>query len=404
MKRTVGKGEAGRSRPRRTDRRRPAIRADRSDREDRAERTNRTNRPASGDRADGADRAYAELVSKVMAHYPGKVRSIRLLSDKGKKAVWSVSTDRGERIVKKVPFGDRDIDFMAYAVDYMRKRGLRTPAVIRTTDGKNFVALNEDRYVVFEAVRGRTPDYERKEELRLIMRGMAQFHKASQGIASPTRYYPSLLLYVWETRKRANIERLTAWKAAAAAKKKPTEFDRLFLRHADPFLKQAEESIALLKRADFAAWAEELRTNKSLCHQDFAAGNLAIGDDGQLYVFDMDALTVDAPIRDIRKILNKVMKKGVWDLERMVAMLKAYQEVNPLTAKQYRALVAEMSFPHLVYGQASKYYKRREKSGWTEEKHLEKLRDMIATERSKGKVLQAFLGRIDEVIAHGRKR
>ncbi|WP_309120020.1 CotS family spore coat protein [Paenibacillus sp.] len=393
MKRTVGKGEAGRSRrPRRTDGRRPAIRAVRSGRSD----------PA--DRADGAGRAYEELVSKVMAHYPGKVRSIRLVSDKGKKAVWAVSTDRGERIVKKVSFGDRDIDFMAYAVDYMRKRGLRTPAVIRTADGKNFVSLNEERFVVFEAVRGRTPDYERKEELRLIMRSMAQFHKASRGIASPTRYYPSLLLYVWETRKRSNIERLTAWKAEAAAKKKQTEFDRLFLRHADPFLKQAEQSIELLKRAGFEAWVEELRTNKSLCHQDFAAGNLAIGDDGQLYVFDMDALTVDAPIRDLRKILNKVMKKGVWDLERMVAMLKAYQEVNPLTSKQYRALVAEMSFPHLVYGQASKYYKKREKTEWTEEKHLEKLRDMIATERSKDKVLQAFLGRIDEVIAHGRKR
>jgi Ser/Thr protein kinase RdoA (MazF antagonist) len=48
----------------------------------------------------------------------------------------------------------------------------------------------------------------------------------------------------------------------------------------------------------------------TLCHQDYAAENLAIGSDGKLYVFDMDSLTVDVPIRDMWKILNKVMKKG----------------------------------------------------------------------------------------------
>lgn len=41
-------------------------------------------------------------------------------------------------------------------------------------------------------------------------------------------------------------------------------------------------------------------------------------------------LTVNLPVRDMRKILNKVMKKGTkWDLQLMMKMMKAYQEVNP---------------------------------------------------------------------------
>jgi spore coat-associated protein S len=132
-----------------------------------------------------------------------------------------------------------------------------------------------------------------------------------------------------------------------------------------------------------------------LCHQDFAAGNTAIGDDGRFYVFDMDSLTVDVPIRDLRKILNKVMKRDLaWDLDTMLTMMKAYHEVHPLTKDQYAALVAELTFPHLVYGQASKYYEGREPS-WTEEKHLQRLHEMILTESSKERVLESFLAGLD---------
>jgi CotS family spore coat protein len=137
---------------------------------------------------------------------------------------------------------------------------------------------------------------------------------------------------------------------------------------------------------------------KTLCHQDFAAGNLAIVDDGRLYVYDMDSLTVDVPVRDLRKILNKVMKKETqWDLQKMNTMIQAYQSVNPLTKPQYAVLAADIQFPHLFYGQVSKYYTGREEK-WTAAKHVSRLQDMIDTELSKEAVLRSFLDQLDEVM------
>jgi len=337
------------------------------------------------------------VVRRVLAYYPYEIRVVRLLSDKGKKAVWSVETDAGGMILKKVPFDEAAIAFMIAAIDYMRGNGLGTPRVHRTADGRGWVNEGGERFVLFDAIRGRSPEYKIKSELQTMLRGLAAFHAASRGFESPAGWYPSYLLTEREPTMRRRREQLAAWKAEAAAKTAQSAFDRLFLRHVDRFLAQCDAASEMLDRTGYREWVKRTHAMKTLCHQDFAAGNVSIGDDGKFYVYDMDSLTVDLPIRDLRKVLNKVMKRDLaWNLGRMMTMLKAYQEVNPLTQDQYRALVAELTFPHLVYGQVSKYYEGREPT-WSEEKHADRLGKMIATELDKERVLAEFLSRLDEV-------
>ena len=225
----------------------------------------------------------------------------------------------------------------------------------------------------------------------MIMKGMASFHQASRGIESPTGTFPSFLLLEWKSDLQRRYDKLVKFKDERAQATNQNEFDHHFLTNVDTFLQQCQTSIKILNNPAFDQWVEEIKKNKLLCHQDYASGNLAIGKDGNLYVYDMDSLTVDLPVRDMRKILNKVMKKeAAWDLERMIKMMKAYQEVHPLTKEQYHILAADILFPHLFYGQASKYYENRE-AKWTLHKHITRIKDMIATEKSKEQVVQAFL-------------
>lgn len=348
------------------------------------------------------DTIFSEVVNNVIAHYPLKANNIYLLSYKGKKAVWSIETDIGEVILKKVPFPENDIKFMIHAIDYLRDNGIHTPGVYKNHSGEGYVKLGGEYFVVFEAVQGRSPEYEYEDELLLILRGMASFHKASKGIESPTGEFPSFLLTEWKEGMQRRYKQLLMWKQQRSQIPDKNEFDELFLAHVDTFLKQCQTSLSMINNQNFDQWVEETKVTKTLCHQDFAAGNLAIGKDGQLHVFDMDSLTVDLPVRDMRKILNKVMKKegAGWDLERMMKMMKAYQEVNPLTKEQYLILAADIQFPHLICGQVSKYYENRE-AKWPFQKHVSRLKDMIATEISKESVLQSFISRLDEVVQHG---
>ncbi|WP_171687070.1 CotS family spore coat protein [Paenibacillus planticolens] len=347
------------------------------------------------------DTTFSDILKKVVSQYPLKVKSISLLSDKGKKAVWSIQTDKGELIMKKVPFDETHIDFMLHAIRYLRGNGVNTPDVLKTGSGQGYVKLDGEYFVLFETVYGRSPEYENDSDLSLILKGMANFHRASRGIESPNGFYPSYLLTKWKSDLQTRMERLATWKEQRQQVKNKNEFDRLFLANVDTFLQQARAALTTLNQPCFVQWVKETEATKTLCHQDFAAGNLVVGRDGKLYVYDMDSLTVDLPVRDLRKILNKVMKKGgSWSLPTMLKMMKAYQQVNPLTKDQYLVLGADIQFPHLFYGQVSKYYENREDS-WPVNKHIARLKDMISTELSKNNVLKSFLGRLDEVVKRG---
>lgn len=344
------------------------------------------------------DTIFAEVVKKVLTHYPLEATHIYLLSYKGKKAVWSIQTPQGELILKKVPFDEDHIRFMTHAIDYLKSNGIHTPGVIKTKTGDAYVNSDNEYFVMFECVNGRSPEYEHEEELAMIMRGMANFHRASTGIESPTGKFPSFLLDERREEYQRQYDRILEWKQQRSQATDQKAFDRLFLQHADHFLLQCERALDLLDQSCFDQWAEEIRATKMLCHQDYAAGNLAIGEDGYLYVYDMDSLTVDVPVRDLRKILNKVMKKEAqWDLELMMKMIKLYQAVNPLTKPQYLVLAADILFPHLFCGQISKYYNNREPK-WTVAKHVSRLKEMIDTELSKEQVVHSFVSRLDEVI------
>jgi CotS family spore coat protein len=347
------------------------------------------------------DTIFSEIVKKVISHYPLEINNIYLLSYKGKKAVWSIETDIGEVILKKVPFDEDYIKFMIHAIDYLRNNGIKTSGVLKNLSGEGYVKVEDEYFVAFEAVHGRSPEYKHENELLMILKGMASFHKASKGIESPTGKFPSFLLLEWKSDLQRRYKQLVSYKEQRVQATDKNEFDQQFLAHIDTFLKQCETALFMLNNPIFDQWVEETKVIKSLCHQDFAAGNLAIGSDGHLYVFDMDSLTVDLPIRDMRKILNKVMKKGTaWDLELMMKMMKAYQEVNPLSKEQFHILAADIQFPHLIYGQVTKYYENREPK-WTVQKHISKLNDMIATELSKDTVLQGFLTQLDDVVKNG---
>lgn len=341
---------------------------------------------------------FSKVIKRVIAHYPVNLEKIKLITYKEKKAVWSIQTDIGELIIKKVPFKEKTIQFMIHAIDHLRRNKIHTPAVIKTTDGQGYTKVNNEYYVVFEAVHGRTPNYDVKKELMMILKGMASFHKASKGIEAPTGSFPSFLLTEWQNDTRKKYAHLVKLKKNRLEDPHHNEFDRIFLENVDFALEQCEFAIKLMANSNYKEWVEETEKIKTLCHQDYSAANLAIDKDGNLYVYDMDSLTVDLPIRDIRKILNKVNKKqGTWDVSLMLKMMRAYQKINPLTKDQYQVLVAEIMFPHLFYGQVTKFYNNR-RTNWSVRKHTLRLKNLLLTEKRKDRAVKEFLARLDEVI------
>lgn len=333
------------------------------------------------------DKNSNEPLEQVLAEYDINVGKITLETYKEKKGVWWIETDRGRKILKKMPMSSDRLLFILSAVDHLAANGVNLPRIQKTKKGALFVEIAGTNFVLSEAVTAKPPSYNNPAELAMIMRGMACFHKASRGYRPPLEAKIRSHLGLWP---QTYLEQLSDLKyfRELAAQNKENKFNAAYLESCDFFIDLAEGCVTALSDSPYTRLVKEADQKVNLCHQDFASGNLGLVGQDCLYVFDTDGITYDLPGRDIRKICNKVMKKRPgWDLNLFKEMLKAYNEVNPLPPDHYEVLLTDLRFPHLFYGIASKYYLSREKE-WPEQKFLERLAAMIKTERSKITVLK----------------
>ena len=337
------------------------------------------------------DHLNAEPLKEVLARYPYSVKEIRTESYKQKKGVWWIDTSAGMKILKKHPNSESLLLFLLAAISHLQNKGINIPNVNKTSDGEPYVKVGENCFILIDAVEGKNPDYKNPNELETLVKEMARFHAASSGFIPPKEIKIRQHLGNWLQDYSDDVTKLKGLYNEELSKTGHGEFGKLILDVFPPFLNKMMDTLDGIRSPAYTTWVEKLVVNGGLCHQDFAAGNILINSaDKKVYVLDTDSLTVELPARDIRKLLNKVMKKnGKWDYSLLHAILNWYQQVNPLTMDEWAVVKMDLNFPHLFNGIMDKYYRRREKD-WTENKYLSRLKEMVAVEQSKESVLDQY--------------
>jgi CotS family spore coat protein len=332
----------------------------------------------------------SEPIGEVLAKFPYTVKSIRTESYKQKKGVWWIETSKGMKILKKHPNSESMLLFLLAAIKHLQNKGISIPGVNTAIDGSLYAKIGDTCFILIDAVEGTNPDYKKPNELEALVREMGKFHKASAGFIPPEGAKERRHLGNWQQDYGADISRLKEQYSEEINKNTHGEFGKIITEAYPVFLKSMETVIAGLKRPEYAAWVNKIDAAGGLCHQDFAAGNILLGPSGKVYVLDTDSLTIEIPARDIRKLINKVMKKnGKWDAALLRDIIKWYQQENPLTEDEWAVVKLDLSFPHLFAGIMDKYYRAREKD-WTESKYVSRLKEMISMERSKEDVLDKY--------------
>lgn len=337
---------------------------------------------------------FEEDLYKVLEKYSIDVLSIRTESYKEKKGVWWIETSEGYKILKKHANSDRTLEFIIAAVEHLQAHGINIPKIIPAYGGGKYVYVNNSCYILSEAIAGRNPVYSKPDELEAVAGGLARFHRASAGFVPPQGSKPRVHLGGWLESYRKKKDKIEAFYVKESAAEYHQDFGKTFLNEFPYFSERIKNSIEGLDGSCYGQWVQKVQQTGCLCHQDFAAGNLILTDTGDLYVLDIDSITIDIPIRDIRKLLLKVMKKrGGWDKRLARDILAAYQAENPLKPEQWQVLKWELLYPHLFDGIVSKYYENREKT-WTGDKYYKRLVEMIRVERTIDGIIEAF----DELI------
>jgi spore coat-associated protein S len=323
-----------------------------------------------------------QILNGVLAQYDIKVLDVKNLFDKGKKAVWRIETPKGFKILKKVSNSEDTLKCTLSAISHLKKKGIHIPAVYRNKSGREYVKIEKVCYVLFEGIEGKCPDENIKGHLDVMVKEMAKFHKASEGFFKDKESKAKDHLGKWPEEYAVQIEDLKKFYNEVELQKRHGEIEKIFLKEFPYFYEKAEKSISALSGQEYKDWVSKMDKLGCLCHQDYVASNLILNNSG-LFVLDTDAICIDLSARDIRKFLNKIMKKlGRWDSKLANEIIKAYQAENPLTSSQWKVVEFDLSFPHLFIGAMNKYFYKRDES-WGVERYTSRIKEMCYFEKNK---------------------
>lgn len=331
-----------------------------------------------------------EDIMNVIKEYDIDIIDIKNLSFKGKKGVWWISTPNNYLVLKKHSNSYKTIKFMIAAVEHLQYRGVFIPKIMRTRKGEKFAFINNICYVVSEAIIGASPDFKSSEGIKIIIQELANFHAASKGFKLPENCKPKMHLGCWKKKYEKQMDKLKGYYDVEKSNINHSEFGKYLLSEFPYFYNRMKISMSEYEKSNYMKWIDEAKNIGCLCHQDFTAKNLIQTDSGDIYVIDTDAICIDIPIRDIRKILNKIVKnQGKWDIEIVKNILKWYHMKNPLEVWQWNVLKPTLIYPHLFAGIVSKYYEKRDMN-MTEENYLTRLEKMIKIQKSIEPITENF--------------
>ncbi|WP_084224837.1 CotS family spore coat protein [Paenibacillus pectinilyticus] len=291
------------------------------------------------------------LARVVMERYDMQVYDMVLITSKPDKggAIWKINTNKGNLSIKCLHRRPRRSLFSIGAQAYMSGLGYRVPSFIPTKEGNYYVEAGGKLWIVTDWIEPLVPvskiDLEGAAQLCY---GLGEFHKNSRGYVPPAGSEKSSRIFGWGKYYEKIISKIGWFKDIALAYPETTASASL-LEVIEEFKRQANDIYLRFQNSPYTTMLSKGEPHWGLAHQDFGWSNGQMGPGG-IWVIDLDGVSYDLPIRDLRKLITSTMDDmGVWDVTWIRGMIEAYHQANPLDQETFEILWIDMAFPNEFY-------------------------------------------------------
>jgi CotS family spore coat protein len=292
-----------------------------------------------------------QLAYEVISKYDMTVSDMTLITSKPDKggAIWKIDTNHGPRSIKVLHRQPSRSLFSIGAQVYVVEQGARVPALIPTKENNLYVEAGGKAWIVTDWV---TP-LEQATKIDLegaapLCYGLGEFHRHTKGYIPPKGAAKSSRLYRWDQYYEKMIQKIGWFRDIALAYPETTASPHL-LSVVDTFEQQAHDMFNKFKESSYRKMIAKGEAYWGLAHQDYGWSNGQLGPDG-IWVIDLDGVSYDLPIRDLRKIITSTMDDmGTWDLEWIRGVIDAYHQANPIDQETFELLWIDMAFPNEFY-------------------------------------------------------
>ncbi len=291
------------------------------------------------------------------------------------------NTNKGIKLL--VPFcGSKEKgEFLKLYLQQLKEQGFFVEQIL---ENKNAEAVTEDevtgeRFIIKDYITGtelNTSNYAQMEEAVCLL-GM--YHNASElvKIDIPQKLKENAGNVV-DSRQR-HYRELVKVKNYIRNRKKKNEFEQIYMKHYEPMLVTAEESIERLKK-------QELQSPEcGICHGDYNQHN-AVYKDGKWYIIHFENFTYSWQVVDLANFLRKMLEKNDWDIELGMQLIESYTKNQSLKSESLHQLYGLLLFPEKFWKVTNHYMNSRK--AWISGRDIDKLKKVIEQETKRLKFME----------------
>ena len=298
------------------------------------------------------------LAKNVLLKYKIIPESISIIQNNGLKTLWKIIHNGEIKCLKRLKHSRDKALFTVHAQIHIHQMGGSVPKVYFNQEDNPLTEYEGQLFVLYEWIEGKNFSFGRSSDLRKALEGLARFHLLSKGYVAPEEARVSSKLGRWPNQYESMINRMLKWKEEAANKAQNLVYGR-YLQYIDDIINIAHMATEALQSSSYAALTDKPAEKFSLCHQDYGEGNAILKGDS-VYILDLDGVTYDLPVRDLRKIIGKRMEKlGGWDKEMIEQIVLWYEKNNTLSFEEKELLKIDLLFPHWYFGAVKNLFKKK---------------------------------------------
>lgn len=299
--------------------------------------------------------------------------------------VYIITTDKGDKILKRIDYSLEDLEFISNAIKYVRKNFNRVIDFIETKDGKVYKEWQKEVYCVMDLVPGKECDFMNPIDLSIASKGLGELHKASIGLKTSYKNRSSVGKAIDKFNRR--LKELELFKSIANMHEYKTEFDKLFLENVEYHAEEMKESLKILEKSSYIDLCKD-ESKIALCHHDLAYHNIIINNN-EAYFIDFDYAVIDLKVHDLCNFITKAIKNFAFDMEKADSIIYDYCSENSLDEKELEVLYGLLYFPEDFYSISKDYYTKRK--DWEEEVFLDRLTKKVSYKEDRKEFLEEFI-------------
>lgn len=299
----------------------------------------------------------SQLAKNVLLNYNIIPESLSLIQNNGLKTLWKVMVDNRYFCLKRLKHSLEKATFTVNAQIHLFSNGRKVPEVYRNNLAEPITVYDEQLFVLYQWVDGQDLNFSNPADLAVALGGLAEFHRSSFGYNPPADAKISSKLGRWPRQYESMRNRMLKWKDVSTTEPTRPAY-QMYLKYIDPIIDLANLALEMLNNSSYHLLTDCEFSESSMCHQDYGEGNV-ISTPDKVYVIDLDGITYDLVIRDLRKIIGKRMeKRGSWDESQIKTILKSYEKYNPLTLQEKEILSIDLLYPHWFFGKVKNLFKK----------------------------------------------